>query len=63
MQSLACLNHLVTDALNHVPDCLEYLNRIRDPRIFRFCAIPQVCNDTDSSAPVCISQCGAVGRS
>lgn len=41
-KSLACLNHLVTDALRHMPDCIEYLNRIRDPSIFRFCAIPQV---------------------
>lgn len=41
-KSLAVLNHMVTDALHHVPDCIEYLNRIRDPSIFRFCAIPQV---------------------
>jgi uncharacterized membrane protein YgcG len=41
-QALACLNHLVTDALQHVPDCLEYMSRLRTPEIFRFCAIPQV---------------------
>jgi len=41
-RSLAALNHMVTDALQHVPDCLEYLGRIRNPCVFRFCAIPQV---------------------
>eukprot|EP01006_Ploeotia_vitrea_P004362 TRINITY_DN114395_c0_g1_i1.p1 TRINITY_DN114395_c0_g1~~TRINITY_DN114395_c0_g1_i1.p1 ORF type:complete len:459 (-),score=270.46 TRINITY_DN114395_c0_g1_i1:163-1539(-) len=41
-KSLACLNHMVTDALQHVPDCLEYMRRLRDPQVFRFCAIPQV---------------------
>lgn len=41
-QALACLNHMVTDALSHVGDCLEYMNRIQDPYVFRFCAIPQV---------------------
>lgn len=40
--ALACLNHLVTDALQHVPDCLEYMARLRTPEVFRFCAIPQV---------------------
>ena len=41
-KSLACLNHMVTDALQHVPDCLEYMSRIKDIQVFRFCAIPQV---------------------
>eukprot|EP00301_Raphidiophrys_heterophryoidea_P012203 c18582_g1_i1.p1 GENE.c18582_g1_i1~~c18582_g1_i1.p1 ORF type:complete len:733 (-),score=175.89 c18582_g1_i1:73-2271(-) len=40
--SLHCLNALVTDALEHVPDCLAYLHMIKDPAVFRFCAIPQV---------------------
>jgi farnesyl-diphosphate farnesyltransferase len=40
--SLACLNHMVTDALVHVPDCLEYISQLRDPKVFQFCAIPQV---------------------
>ncbi len=39
--SLGCLNHLITDALRHVPHCLEYLSLIRDEDVFRFCAIPQ----------------------
>jgi farnesyl-diphosphate farnesyltransferase len=41
-RSVACLNHLVADALRHAPDCLDYLGSIKDPRVFRFCAIPQV---------------------
>lgn len=41
-RSLALLNHMVTNALQHVPDVLEYLGRLKDPKVFRFCAIPQV---------------------
>ncbi len=40
--SVACLNHMITDAMRHVPDCLEYLAMIRHQQVFRFCAIPQV---------------------
>lgn len=41
-QSLACLNELVTDALELVPECLTYLAQLKCLEIFRFCAIPQV---------------------
>merc|ERR1712179_784696 len=41
-RSLQCLNELVTDALELVPDCLIYLEKLRCQEIFRFCAIPQV---------------------
>jgi farnesyl-diphosphate farnesyltransferase len=41
-ESLACINELVTDALQHVSNCILYLDMIRDPQVFRFCAIPQV---------------------
>ena len=41
-KSLQCLNALVTDALELVPDCLVYLSRLRCNEVFRFCAIPQV---------------------
>ena len=41
-ESLACINELVTDALTHVGNCILYLNMIRDPQVFKFCAIPQV---------------------
>ena len=39
---LDCLNYLVADALELVPDSLEYLGRLKTPEVFRFCAIPQV---------------------
>lgn len=41
-ESVACLNHLVTDALQHVPDCIAYMKMLQHPKVFRFCAIPQV---------------------
>jgi farnesyl-diphosphate farnesyltransferase len=41
-QSLACLNELVTDALELAPDCLAYMSKLQCAEIFRFCAIPQV---------------------
>ncbi len=37
-----CLNHLITNAYHHIPDCLDYMSRIRDKHVFNFCAIPQV---------------------
>ena len=39
---LDCLNFLVADALELVPDCLTYLELLRTPEVFRFSAIPQV---------------------
>ena len=40
--SMACLNHLVLDAMQHVEDSLEYMSMLHNKQIFRFCAIPQV---------------------
>jgi len=37
-----CLNHMITNALALAPQCLQYLRLIRNPGIFKFCAIPQV---------------------
>eukprot|EP00456_Euglypha_rotunda_P074364 TRINITY_DN6805_c0_g2_i2.p1 TRINITY_DN6805_c0_g2~~TRINITY_DN6805_c0_g2_i2.p1 ORF type:complete len:219 (-),score=16.67 TRINITY_DN6805_c0_g2_i2:72-707(-) len=34
--SLACLNHMITDALELIPDCLTYLAKIKHPAIFAF---------------------------
>jgi len=42
--ALACLNHMVTDACKHIVDCLDYLKMLKDPTVFKFCAIPQVRN-------------------
>jgi farnesyl-diphosphate farnesyltransferase len=41
-RSLECLNELVTDALELVPDCLAYMSKLQHREVFRFCAIPQV---------------------
>lgn len=42
--AVACLNHLITEALSLVPSCLEYLKHLEpgSDRVLRFCAIPQV---------------------
>jgi hypothetical protein len=37
-----CLNDMVTNALIHVDDCLQYMSGLKDNTNFRFCAIPQV---------------------
>ncbi|PHT59063.1 Squalene synthase [Capsicum baccatum] len=42
VKAVQCLNDMVTNALSHVEDCLTYMSNLRDPAIFRFCAIPQV---------------------
>ena len=47
-RALHCLNDLVADALELVPDALEYLSRLKTPEVYRFCAIPQVMAVRDS---------------
>jgi len=41
-KSVACLNHMIADALELVPAVLEYLENIHEPSILSFCALPQV---------------------
>jgi farnesyl-diphosphate farnesyltransferase len=41
-ESLSCLNHMVTDALECIPDCLKYMQQLQTPEVFRFCAITQI---------------------
>lgn len=41
-RALACLNHMITDALECAPEALEYMSLLRTEEVFRFCAIPQV---------------------
>jgi farnesyl-diphosphate farnesyltransferase len=41
-QALACLNHMVTDALSHGKHSLIYLDALKEPSVFAFAAIPQV---------------------
>lgn len=40
--ALQCLNELVADAMELIPDCLAYLACLQCAEVFRFCAIPQV---------------------
>ncbi|KAJ0433979.1 putative squalene synthase [Helianthus annuus] len=41
-KAIECLNDMVTNALVHIEDCLKYMSKLRDPSIFKFCAIPQI---------------------
>eukprot|EP00026_Physarum_polycephalum_P008282 Phypoly_transcript_08364.p1 GENE.Phypoly_transcript_08364~~Phypoly_transcript_08364.p1 ORF type:complete len:435 (+),score=48.99 Phypoly_transcript_08364:174-1478(+) len=41
-KAVYCLNEMVTDALSHAPACLDYMSRLKEKRIYNFCAIPQV---------------------
>jgi len=36
------LNEMVTNAMIHIPDCVDYLSTIKNSAVFKFCAIPQV---------------------
>lgn len=38
----AALNELVLNALEHIPNCIAYLNQIQENNTLRFCAIPQL---------------------
>eukprot|EP00249_Psilotum_nudum_P017783 c26488_g1_i1 orf=421-1644(-) len=40
--AVACLNEMITNALEHALDCLKYMATLHDPAIFRFCALPQI---------------------
>lgn len=40
--AVKCLNELITNALQHIPDVITYLSRLRNQSVFNFCAIPQV---------------------
>ncbi|CAI0437835.1 unnamed protein product [Linum tenue] len=42
VKAVQCLNDMVTNALVHMDDCVKYMSDLRDPAIFRFCAIPQI---------------------
>ena len=34
--ALHCLNHMVVDALQHVPHCMRYMAALRNPDVFRW---------------------------
>lgn len=40
-QAIQCLNEMITNAMQHVPDCVDYLGKLHEPSVFNFCAIPQ----------------------
>ncbi|GFP85928.1 squalene synthase [Phtheirospermum japonicum] len=42
VKAVQCLNDMVSNALLHAEDCLKCISSMRDPAIFRSCAIPQV---------------------
>jgi farnesyl-diphosphate farnesyltransferase len=42
LKAMECCNHLIMDALQCIPECLEYMKLLKTEEIFRFCAIPQV---------------------
>ncbi|KAG1440488.1 hypothetical protein G6F56_011904 [Rhizopus delemar] len=42
LQAKYCLNDMVLNVLNHIPDVLTYLSKLQTQSIFMFCAIPQV---------------------
>ncbi|KAK1604293.1 hypothetical protein QYE76_027966 [Lolium multiflorum] len=41
-KAVQCLNNMVTNALIHAKDCLQYMSALKDNTNFRFCAIPQI---------------------
>lgn len=44
-KSLACLEHMIADAMEMVPNCLKYLETLAENtegQVFSFCALPQV---------------------
>uniref|UniRef100_A0ACD6A6C5 Uncharacterized protein n=1 Tax=Avena sativa TaxID=4498 RepID=A0ACD6A6C5_AVESA len=41
-KAVQCLNDMVTNALVHAEDCLQYMSALKDNTNFRFCAIPQI---------------------
>jgi len=41
-KGVQCMNELIAETLAYVPDIMGYLGKLRNPEIFRFCAIPQV---------------------
>ena len=40
--AVSCMNHLITNALEHGLDSLAYMKQLKNIDVFRFCAIPQV---------------------
>jgi farnesyl-diphosphate farnesyltransferase len=41
-RSLDVLNHMINDALELMPSCIQFMSLLHNQKIFQFCAIPQV---------------------
>jgi len=41
-KAVECLNAMVADALQHVPDCVDYMATLKERSVILFCAIPQI---------------------
>jgi farnesyl-diphosphate farnesyltransferase len=41
-KALECLNAMVADALQLIPDCVDYMSALHEKSVVLFCAIPQV---------------------
>jgi farnesyl-diphosphate farnesyltransferase len=41
-EALDCLNHLINNALAHIPDVITYMSQLKNQSVFNFCALPQV---------------------
>ncbi|XP_074375223.1 squalene synthase-like [Apium graveolens] len=42
IKAVQLLNEMITNALTHVEDCLDFMCKIKDPYFFRFYAVPRV---------------------
>ena len=40
--AVKCLNEMIVNALQHAPHCLKFMSILKNPDVFRFCAIPQM---------------------
>lgn len=41
-KAVLCINHMVVNALRHIPSVITYMTSLREPSVMRFCGIPQV---------------------
>ena len=41
-KAISCLNEMITNALKHATKSLDYLEKLKNSAVLRFCAIPQI---------------------
>ena len=54
-EALACLNELITNALELIPSSLHFMSRLHNQSVFNFVAIPQVGTKKNDQ---CLQLCG-----